>query len=329
VTSAAGRRPLRWLVVGAGAISHKVVPDLAQLDGVEVAAVHSRDAAKAAAFAAQHGIPRSSDDRDALLDDPTIDAVYIATPFATHHAVVHRGLVAGKHVLVEKPMARSRAEVDDLFRTAGERGLFVMEAMWTAFNPAFRLLLELLASGRIGRPRSMRAGFGFPLPDDGGSRWDADRSGSVLLDQGINAVMLAHSFFGDPVEVWAGGHVRPDGVDLAEHVTLEFAAGEVAQFAASQTEFVDPSASISGTRGWITVPGMFWSSTTLRLHADSWDRMFGDPEVIELPREGNGYVPMLRAVSDAIRAGSTQHLWHDAARTSAVFTTLDRIRADL
>ncbi|ASN20037.1 hypothetical protein CGK93_10390 [Arthrobacter sp. YN] len=135
---------------------------------------------------------------------------------------------------------------------------------------------------------------------------------------------LAHTIFGQPTEVTARGRLRADGLDFAEHFTLEFAGGQFAQCASSMTEFVDPSAAINGTKGWITIPGMFWTATTLLLHAGSWQKMFA-PEPTIHPREGNGYVPMLRAASEAIRSGETQHPIHPAEETIAVFRTLDTI----
>ncbi len=321
--------PVRWGLVGTGDISAFIVPDIAATENAMPLAVCSRSAERAGAFADRHHIPEHYGDLDQMLANTDIELVYIGTPHATHHPIAKAALSAGKHVVIEKPMALNGAEVRDLIATATGTKRFLMEAMWMKFNPAFRQLFEILSSERIGRPTSLRAGFGFPLPDDGGSRWDASRSGSTLLDQGIYPVTLAHVLFGEPVAVHAQGNLRHDGLDLEEHFTLEFRDGAFAQCASSMTEFVDPSASISGTRGWIAIPGMFWTSTTMLLHADSWEKMFGAPERVHHEREGKGYVPMLRAVSEAIRSGATQHAIHTAADTVSVFRTLDRIRAGL
>jgi predicted dehydrogenase len=300
------------------------VPDLQLLPGNHVEIIFSRNPAKAARFAEEFGLDRWTDDFDSLIRDPGVDVLYLATPFATHAVMARQALLAGKHVVVEKPMALNADEVQDLFALAESQGLFLMEAMWMKFNPAFQHLFEFLKNGVIGKPSSLRAGFGFPLIADGGSRWDIARSGGTLLDQGIYPVTLAHSIFGEPTSITAHGRLRADGLDFAEHFTLDFAGGEFAQCASSMTEFVDPSAAISGGKGWITIPGMFWTSTTLQIHAGSWEKMFA-PEPIEYPREGNGYVPMLRAASEAIRAGAIQHPIHPAKDTIAVFRTLDTI----
>ena len=316
--------PLRWAIAGAGTISRSIVPDLQLIPGNRVDVVFSRDKTKAARFAQEFGVPRWTDEYASLLKDPGVDVLYLATPFATHAAMAREALLAGKHVVVEKPMALNAGEVDELFALARSLGLFLMEAMWMKFNPAFRHLFELLDSGLIGKPSSLRAGFGFPLIADGGSRWDVARSGGTLLDQGIYPVTLALAIFGEPTGIHAGGRVREDGLDFAEHFTLDFDEGQFAHCASSMTEFVDPSASISGTLGWLTLPGMFWTSTTLLVHAGTWAKMF-DPEPIKHTREGNGYVPMLRAAAEAIRSGATEHPIHPGSETVAVFRTLDAI----
>lgn len=316
---------LRWAIAGAGTISRSIVPDLQLIPGNHIEVVFSRDHANAARFAHEFGVARWTNDYTSLITDPLVDVLYLATPFATHAAMARQALLAGKHVIIEKPMATNTHEVEELFALADNRGLFLMEAMWMKFNPAFQHLFELLDSGIIGKPASLRAGFGFPLIPDSGSRWDVARSGGTLLDQGIYPVTLAHAIFGGPTNIHARGRLRADGLDFAEHFTLDFEDGRFAQCASSMTEFVDPSAAISGTKGWITLPGMFWTSTTLLVHAGSWAAMFA-PEPIEHHREGNGYVPMLRAAGEAIRSGATQHPTHPATDTVAVFQTLDTIR---
>ncbi|WP_285244193.1 Gfo/Idh/MocA family oxidoreductase [Pseudarthrobacter sp. fls2-241-R2A-127] len=317
---------LRWGVVGTGWISSMVVPDLVSCPNVSVELIYSRDITKAQAFASGVSGARATNDYEQLLADPVVDIVYIATPISTHYELALQALSAGKHVLIEKPMAQTASEVEELFRTAGEKNLFLMEGMWTKFNPAFIRMTQEIASGTIGEPRSCRGMFGIPLPEENRSRWDVRLSGSTLLDQGIYPVTLGHVIFGPPDSVHAVGTVRPDGLDLAEHFTLEYSDGRFAQCATSMKEFADLSGAVNGTKGWIELPGPFWSTTSLRIHAGSWQNIIHDPTQVDLPREGNGYIPMLRAVSDAVRAGLVEHPVHSARDTIMVFRTLDQIQ---
>lgn len=320
----------RWAVIGTGTISRSVVPDLQGCTGAEVVLVHSRDPEKAARFAAEFGIPAASEDYDAVLADPSIDVIYLATPFATHHAMTKSALQAGKHVLVEKPMAMNAAEAADLFALAANRNLFLMEAMWMKFSPVFLRLHEEVAAGTIGAPRNLRATFSIPFPDDGkSSKWDVARSGGALLDQGIYPITLAHSLFGEPVTVHAVGTVREDGLDVAEHFTLEYTDGRYAQCASSMGEFGELTASVGGPLGWLTLTPPFWATTDLEIHAGGMRQIFRTPDLVEFPREGSGYTPMLEAVIDAVTTGVVEHPTHTAAETLAVFRTIDQIFAQL
>lgn len=319
----------RWAAIGTGTISRSVVPDLMACEGASVVVVQSRDANKAAHFAEEFGIPSSTGSFEEVLADDSIDALYLATPIATHHEMAKRALEAGKHVLIEKPMAMNDEEVADLFEIAARHNVFVMEAMWFKFNPTFVRLHEELAGGTIGEVRSVRASFGIPAPRDGGSRWDVARSGATLLDQGIYPVTLAQSVFGEPVSVHAAGTVQEDGLDLAEHFTLEFADGRYAQCASSMTEFIELTASVSGTRGWLTLATPFWATNRITVHAGGMREIFHEPRSIEFEREGHGYRPMLRAVIAALDAGLLQHPVHGQDDTLAVFRIMDAIRGQL
>ncbi len=279
------------------------------------------------AFVAAHGIPRSTTELDALLGDPGIDIVYVATPPATHLELAARALQAGKHVLVEKPMTTSAADSARLFEIAAVNDCFVMEAMWMKFNPLHLEVARRVRDGVLGTPRYVRGAFGMPFPS-GGSRWRADLGGSTVLDQGIYPVTLAEWLLGPVVSITATGAVR-DGVDVAAQITLGHLDGGSSQLACSVLEFLDPSASISGTAGWIEIPAMFWAGGVARVHAGSQGALFGDPIPLLRPRESNGYVPMIRSVAAAVTAGAREHPEHDAAATLSTARVLDNIRQQI
>jgi len=322
----AGGGPTRWAVLGTGRISEQFVPDL-RAASCEVTAVWGRRAEAAADFADRQGIPFSSDDLRAVLEREDVDAVYVATPPAIHLPQALSALDAGKHVLVEKPMTVSASDSETLFAHARQRGLFAMEAMWMKFNPLHRELFRRLEGGLIGERRSVRGAFGVPFPA-GGSRWRADLGGSTVLDQGIYPVTLAIWALGPVRTVTAIGDVR-DGVDVRAHVTLEHEGGGVSQLACSVLEFADPSAAVSGTAGWVELPAMFWAGDRAELHAGTAQALFTEPERLSRPREGSGYVPMIRSVDAVLRSGRTQHPEHDEKATLEVARVLDRIRSQI
>ena len=319
---------MKWAVVGTGRISHHMVQDMLEVDGIEVFAVCSRSRASAREFSEAYRIPLAFDDYDRLLSDPRIEVVYIATPHATHHRLAKRALLAGKHVLCEKPMALNAPEVRELAEIGARQNRFIMEAMWMRFSRAIDQILESVAMGRIGELRSVRASFGVAFPEDGSSRWNARLGGSALLDQGIYPATLSHMLLGPPETVTVHGTVREDGIDLTESFEFQYSGGRFAQNASSMVEFIDPSASINGTRGYITIPAPFWSSSSFSIHTPSQS----DPTAAEsfhLETEGNGYAPMLRAVCGAILEGQIEHPLNPMTDTISVFESLDAVRREL
>jgi predicted dehydrogenase len=316
---------LRWGVVGTGAISRQIVADFALIPDATVTAVASRQLQRADAFADEFGIA----ERYASLREmfgSGVDAVYIATPHVTHFEIVSEAITAGRHVLCEKPLGMNEREVRELSARAVDAGVFLMEAMWMKFNPLHTRLVQLVADGVLGEVRGVRAAFGAAFPQDGSSRWMP--GGSALLDQGIYPVTFAHMLLGRPETVTAHGTVRADGVDVREDFMLGYPDGRFAQGASSMVEWIDPSAAVSGTDAYVTLPGGFWWASQLTVHHPlPWGQR--RQEVVEVEREGNGYVPMLRAVVGAIRAGALEHPLHTADATATIYSTLDEIRRQI
>jgi predicted dehydrogenase len=206
---------VRWGIAGTGGIGRRTVGDLRLCESAEVVAVASRDQQRANAFASDFGLSRAFGSWSEMCASPDVDAVYIGTPHSTHFAYAREALLAGKHVLCEKPLTMTADEARELGRIAAENGVFLMEAMWTKFSPAIQRAVELVSSGTIGEPRFFQAGLGFPVPADGPPRyWDAALGGGALYDLAVYPVALAHLFLGTPQSVSASGAMRDDGVDV-------------------------------------------------------------------------------------------------------------------
>lgn len=320
---------LRVAVVGTGEVSRQVASDLAITPGAELYAVASRSLDGAKAFSdAAGGHARPYGSYEDCLADADVDLVYLGTPHATHHALALQAIQAGKHVLVEKPMTMTAAHAQELADAATTAGVFLMEGMWTKFNAVIRRVAQLIADGAIGEVRSVRASFGLPFPTDTGSRWRADLGGSSLLDQGIYPITLARMFLGEALDLTAGGTVRPDGVDLTGHLTITYPEGRFAQLSWSMVEFLELTASINGTEGWIVIHPAFWSPEHATLTRMTWDAL-PDVQEIRIPRDGHGFVPMLQSVAETIAAGRLEHPGHTLADTVAVLGIIDETRARL
>ena len=224
---------MRLGVLSTANINREILRGAAETDRVEVAAVGSRDAERARAYADEHGIPTSHGSYEALLADPGIDAVYISLPNGMHHEWTMQALAAGKHVLCEKPYSRRPAEAAEAFDAADAAGLVLMEAFMYRHHPQTRAIERLVGDGAIGRVRSVRATFSFALTDLSNVRALPDLDGGALMDVGCYCVSGSRLVAGEPVSVLAEQVVGPTGIDMALYGTMRFPDDVVGQFEAS------------------------------------------------------------------------------------------------
>jgi len=320
---------VRWAVVGTGGIARRTVGDLMLCANADLAAVCSRDQAKADAFASEHGIPLSFGDFAELCASEEVDAIYIGIPHGLHFRYAAQALRAGKHVVCEKPLTMTAAEAEELQRLSHEHKAFLMEAMWMKFTPAMMKVRELISAGTIGEPRLIQAGAGFPVPPDGPARyWVAELGGGALYDLGVYTLALAHAILGVPEDVVVRGDIRPDGVDLTETYTLTYASGAMAQLTNSLTTFIPPAAWIGGTKGSIVINEPIFAPRRIRLAT-------GEPpappavDEFAFDQEGAGYVPMFRAAGEAILRGDLDHPIHPMKDTIAVLRSIEDVRDGL
>jgi len=294
-------------------------------------AVASRTIENASDFADEFEVPRAYGDISALLDDRDIDVVYIGTPIGTHAPLAQAALLAGKHVLVEKAFTTTAREARALARVAASQGCFLMEAMWMRFNPAIRRVAELLADGAIGEPRNLAATFGFVIPDPTHRLWDAEHGGGSALDQGVYPLALADLLFGPYASLAAtGSRLGPDGeptvVDSELAVLLGYDDGRQATLATSLRSLLPCDASIGGTAGRIRILPAFWATEGFVLERPVGGHELDREEVL-IPKVGNGYVPMLEAVAEALRDGRIEHELSSHAATLRVMRAVDAVLA--
>jgi xylose dehydrogenase (NAD/NADP) len=185
----------------------------------EIVAVGSRDAARAQAYAHEHGLGRAHGSYDELLADDGVDAVYIALPNSLHHEWTMRALAADKHVLVEKPYTRFPEQVDEAWDEAERRGLVLEEAYMWRHAAQTKLMLDLLP--RVGEIRALHATFTGNLEREDDPRWVADLGGGALLDVGCYCVSAARLVLGEPEAVHGEARIRGE-VDVGFAGTLRF-----------------------------------------------------------------------------------------------------------
>jgi predicted dehydrogenase len=316
---------IRWGIVGPGRIAENLVRDFAVVEGARAVAVASRSAARAEGFAQRHGIERAHGSYRAILDDPDVDVLYIATPHPQHHAVALGALSAGKALLVEKSFTATLAGAREVVDRARQTGTFVMEAMWTRFQPAVVRLRELIAEGAIGEVRAVQADLGVQRVYDPADRLFAlSLGGGALLDLGVYVVSFAQMLLGAPDSVTAAGSLFEGGADAEAGLLLGWDDGRSATLTTSLRCALPGQARVFGTAGWIDVLPRFHHPDTMVLH-----RAGAEPETITRPHTGGGYAHELDEVTRCLRAGATESAVMPLADTLAVQEVLERAAQQL
>lgn len=272
---------LRWGFLGAGWIASQMafaLRDTAQ----RVVAVGSRDADRARAFVDEHAPDaRAHGDYASLVADPEVDVVYVASPHSEHleHALL--AISAGKHVLVEKPMAPTADEAQQIASAAREAGVFCMEAMWTRFLPHIDVLRQILDAGLLGEVSTVLADHGIRLWPDGPERLaDPALAGGAMLDLGIYPLSFASLTLGGLTAATGLGTLTDRGVDRRVAFVAQGPSGAVASLSTDMSVSSPTTASVNGTWARLELETMFYTPTTMRLvGADGvvLDTMTGDP----------------------------------------------------
>ncbi len=221
---------VKWGILSTARINDLFLAGARQSSALEVAAVASRDQARADSYAREHGIERAHGSYEDLLADPEVDVIYNPLPNSMHVEWSVRALEAGKHVLCEKPLSRRVAEVERAFDVAEGQGRLLMEAFMYRHHPQTRRLGELVAEGAIGRLRLVRAAFSFAAHDPTNIRLIAGLDGGALMDVGCYCLSGARLIAGEPERVSAEQVIGGDGVDVAFAAAMRFPGDVLAHF---------------------------------------------------------------------------------------------------
>ena len=313
--------PIRWGILSTGHIAGVFTEDLLTLPRHTVAAVGSRAAPTAEAFATRYGIPRSHPSYAALAADDQVDAVYIATPHPGHHEAARLCLEAGRAVLVEKPFATNAADAGGIAALARERRLFAMEAMWTRHNPLIIRLHELVADGAIGDVTAVYADFAIAPPFDAAGRlWAPELAGGALLDLGVYPVSFAWMLLGEPDTVQAVTSPAPTGVDANTGILLGYNSGPVALLHCGLLAESPHTATVVGTLGRIELAARFY-----RPHSMTLCRAGAEPETLSIQVPGHGYTYQAEEVARCLREGLLESPRMPLDESVAIISLLDKI----
>lgn len=316
-------RIIRWGIMATGNIAHQFARGLRALNDAELVAVGSRSQVSAEAFGDEFDVPRRHGSYEALVSNPEVDAIYVSTPHVYHLENTLQCIENGKAVLCEKPMGLNADQAREMRSRAHERGVFLMEAMWSRFFPAIVRLEALIREGTIGDVCLVKAGFCFKAKYDPRSRlFDPALGGGALLDIGIYPLMLAFLAYGHkPERIASTVSMAPTGVDEQSALALSFGQGRHALLATSLKAHVPSDAMIVGTRGRIRIPRYF-HPRELFLHVGDHE------EHIEFEVMGNGYGYEAAEVGRALRTGAIESDVWPLSRTIEILETMDALRHD-
>jgi xylose dehydrogenase (NAD/NADP) len=246
---------LRWGLLSTARINEALFKPLRSSKRSLLLAVASRSREKAEAYARKHRIPRAHGSYQALLDDPEIDVVYIPLPNHLHAEWTTRALQAGKHVLIEKPIALTLAEVDAIASAAQQAGRIAVEGFKFRSHPQMSRVKQLAADGKLGRLRLLRGSFTYDWKESDNYRMRPEMGGGCLWDVGCYLVNFARCLLEtEPLEVFGWQTTSATGVDEAFAAQLRFPEGVFAQFDCSMALPYHSFMEIVGTEGTLVVP---------------------------------------------------------------------------
>lgn len=251
-------KKIKWGIIGAGKIAGKFATDLATLPQANLYAVASRTKEKAAAFAKTFQFQKSFGSYEAMLKDPDLEVVYVATPHVFHCAHALLCMDYGKAVLCEKPFAMNTKEVQLMVNKAKEKKVFLMDALWTLCLPHILKTKAIVESGQLGNLVSVKADFGFRADFDPNSRlFDTNLGGGSLLDIGIYPALLALFLLGKPKTITAAAHIGQTNIDEECAVFLDYGNGQTANLHATLLARTPIEAYVYCEKGYIHIPSRF------------------------------------------------------------------------
>ncbi|PPG86170.1 oxidoreductase [Rathayibacter sp. AY1F3] len=318
---------LRWGVIAPGSIAGSFVEALQKHTRQRVVSVGSRSLERAERFASRFGIERASAGYEAVVEDPEVDVVYIASPHSEHARQALLAIAAGKHILVEKPFAPTPGEAEMMVHAARDAGVFAMEAMWMRYLPHMDVVRQLLADGAVGAPAVVSADFGAAFDFDPSSRiFDPALAGGGLLDVGVYASSFVSMVAGTPQSTVVAGSMTSTGVDATATIVGSHAHG--VQSVATSTVLADTrhAASVAGRAGRIDVHPSFWTPGGVTLTSGSESGSWID----ETPLQGGeGLAWEALHVAQYVTEGRTESPLHPLDEVVAVVRTLDDARRRL
>jgi predicted dehydrogenase len=316
-------KEMRVGIIGTGWIAEKAAITLKDLEGVSCWAVGSRTKDRAQAFAREWNIPRAYGSYAELIADPDEDLVYVGTPHSHHYEVTRLALEHGKPCLVEKAFMANHRQALDIVSLARQKGVFLAEAIWTRYQPAVKMVSDLIAEGRIGTPRLITATLGYSMGEKP-RIMRPDLCGGALLDLGVYAINFVRMFCPSPIVSMKSQCVKSaTGMDLTNAVSFVLANGVLANVQSSAACVGDNIGVIAGTDGNLIIDNI---NNPQNIRVNTHDRVF--VEDIAVPRQITGYEYQFLACRDALAKGLQEPPQMPLDETLYVMQLMDQLRRE-
>jgi predicted dehydrogenase len=312
-----------WAILGCGRIARKFADDLKLLPNARLYAAASRSLENAQSFAAETGFEKAYGSYNEMVNDPTVDVVYIATPHSHHFEHVILCLTHRKAVLCEKAFAINSKELRTMIQTARENNTFLMEAIWTRFQPSFLKAMEIVRSGELGALKMIRADLAFNAEFNPEKRlYNLKLGGGSLLDIGIYPIFMTLMALGKPVEIKTMTSFCDTGAEESILMSFRYPGGELASLVSSFSAFSSTQAEFCFENGYIRLNRRFYTPTTLTY----WENR-GEEKTIEFDKgEGFGYELEAAHVMECLDAGKMESDLIPLSLSADLMEIMDSVR---
>lgn len=312
---------IRWGIIGLGNIANTFAQDLSTVEDCELYAVASRAEEKAIDFAKKHQASRAYGSYEALVEDPNVDAVYVATPHALHQQNTLLCLQKGIAVLCEKPFAMNSLEVSRMIDVAKKKNVLLMEAMWTYFLPQYQFVLAELANKTYGKLLKVEADFGFKAEFDERSRlFRKSLGGGSLLDIGIYPIFVALSTLGRPDTTTESATFFDNGADSSCSMVFNYKNGAKAELKSTLLTNTPTEAIFYCEQGIIKINNGFYRPSTVTMLSGN------NKQTLNFNCEQNGYIYEIKHFNELLRQGKTESDLMTFDFSLELIKTLDHIR---
>lgn len=321
MTKKSHHKIIHWGIIGLGNIAHKFTQDLLTISDAKLYAVASRSQEKADIFASKYNAPKAYSNYEALVKDPDIDAVYIATPHALHKENTILCLENNIAVLCEKPFAMNATEVNEMVAKAKKSETLLMEALWTFFLPHYQFVLKILNNKTYGAILKLEADFGFHRSFDNSSRlFNKSLGGGSLLDIGIYPIFMALSAIGTPKKIEANATFFENGTDSSCDILFTYDNETTALLKSTLLENTSTEAIFHLENGIIKINTQFHRPSTVTILSK------GKEETFNFTENTNGYQHEILHFNNLIRQEKTESDIMTFDFSKKLINTLDTVR---